>query len=134
MWVTALERDLATTWVKIQVMLEEHEAASEEVQTANEEIRTRAESESGMMKEKMLSMFEAQKEMANLPEQLGVGKWSVVAVTYDGKPALAILSYHTYKKLLETISALQDTVAMCQDEEQMATLRNTLAELQCNME
>lgn len=86
------------------------------------------------MKEKTLSMFEVQKEITNLPKQLVVGKWSVVAVTCDGKPTLAILSYQTYKKLLETISALQDTVAMCQDEGQMATLRNTLAELQLNVE
>ena len=44
------------------------------------------------MKEKLLSMFEAQKATANLPKLLGVGKWSVVAVTCDGKPTLAILS------------------------------------------
>lgn len=82
------------------------------------------------MKEKTLSIFEAQKEILNLPKQLVSGKLHVVAVTCEGKPALAILSYEVYKKLLEAINALQDTVAMCQDVEQMATLRNTLAELQ----
>ena len=86
------------------------------------------------MKEKTLSMFEAQKEILNLPKQLVVGKWRVIAVTCDGKPTLAILSYEVYKKLLETMNALQDTVAMCQDEKQMATLRNTLAELQSDEE
>lgn len=81
------------------------------------------------MKEKTLSIFEAQKEIINLPKQLVAGKWRVITVTCDGKPTLAILSYEVYTKLLETMNALQDTVTMCQDEEQMATLRNTLAEL-----
>jgi len=82
------------------------------------------------MKEKTLSIFEAQREIINLSQQLVAGKLHVIAVTCDGKPTLAILSYEVYKKLLETMNALQDSVAMCQDEEQMATLRNTLAELQ----
>jgi len=82
------------------------------------------------MQEKTLSIFEVQKEIINLPQQLVAGKLRVIAVTCDGKPTLAILSYEVYKKLLETMNALQDSVAMCQDEEQMATLRNTLAELQ----
>ncbi|HET8840009.1 MAG TPA: hypothetical protein VFN35_01020 [Ktedonobacteraceae bacterium] len=86
------------------------------------------------MKEKTLSIFEAQKEIINLPNQLVAGKWHVVTVTCDGKPALAILSYDMYKNLLEAINALQDTIAMCQDEKQMVTLRNTLAELQLDEE
>ncbi|HEU5378321.1 MAG TPA: hypothetical protein VFV38_23095 [Ktedonobacteraceae bacterium] len=86
------------------------------------------------MKEKTLSIFEAQKEILNFPKQLVAGKPHVIAVTCDGKPTLAILSYEVYKKLVETVNALQDTVAMCQDDEQMATLRNTLAELQANKE
>ena len=86
------------------------------------------------MKEKTLSIFEAQKEIINLPQQLGAGKLDVVAVTCDGRPTLAILPYEAYQKLRETINALQDTVALCQDAKQMATLRNTLAELQFNEE
>lgn len=86
------------------------------------------------MKEKTLSIFEVQKEILNFPKQLVAGKSHVIAVTCDGKPTLAILSYEVYKKLVETVNALQDTVAMCQDDEQMATLRNTLAELQANEE
>lgn len=81
------------------------------------------------MKEKTLTIFEAQKEILNLPEQLVAGKLHVVAVTCNGRPALAILSYDVYKKLLEVIDALQETLEMCQDPEQMATLRNSLAEL-----
>lgn len=86
------------------------------------------------MKEKTLSMFEAQKEIINLPNQLAAGKQRVVIVTCDGKPALVILPYEVYKNLLEAINALQDTIAMCQDEKQMATLRNTLAELRLDEE
>ena len=86
------------------------------------------------MKEKTLSIFEVQKEILNFPKQLVAGKSHGIAVTCDGKPTLAILSYEVYKKLVETVNALQDTVAMCQDDEQMATLRNTLAELQANEE
>jgi PHD/YefM family antitoxin component YafN of YafNO toxin-antitoxin module len=82
------------------------------------------------MKEKTLSISEAQKEIINLPKQLVAGKLNVVAVTCDGKPTLAILSYEVYKRLLEVIDALQETLEICQDPEQMATLRNSLAELQ----
>jgi len=81
------------------------------------------------MKEKTLTVFEAQKEILNLPEQLVAGKLHVVAVTCNGRLTLAILSYDVYKKFLEVIDALQETLEMCQDPEQMATLRNSLAEL-----
>src|SRR5579883_1710200 len=82
------------------------------------------------MKEKTLSIFEAQEEILNLPKQLVAGKLHVVAITCDGKPTLAIVSYEVYKRLLEVIDALQETLEICQDPEQMATLRNRLAELQ----
>jgi hypothetical protein len=81
------------------------------------------------MKEKILSISEVEKEIINLPKQLVAGKLSVVAVTCDGKPTLAILSYEVYKRLLEVIDALQETLEICQDPTQMATLRNSLAEL-----
>ncbi|HEU5378939.1 MAG TPA: hypothetical protein VFV38_26235, partial [Ktedonobacteraceae bacterium] len=80
-----------------------------------------------MMKEKMLSIFEVQKEILNLQKQLVAGKLHVVAVTCDGKPTLAILPYATYQRFLEAIEALQETLELCQDPAQMATLRNSLA-------
>jgi PHD/YefM family antitoxin component YafN of YafNO toxin-antitoxin module len=86
------------------------------------------------VKEKTLTISEAQREIIHLPKLLVAGKQRVVAVTCDGKPVLAILPYEAYKRLLETINALQDTIAMCQDEEQMATLRNTLTELRLDTE
>lgn len=82
------------------------------------------------MKEKILTLSEAQRELLNLPQQLAPGKLRVVAVTYEGKPRLAIVSYEMYQKLLATIEALQETLVLCQDPEQMATLRNSLAELE----
>lgn len=82
------------------------------------------------MKEKSLTIFEAQKDLLDLPKQLVVGKRPVIVVTCDGKPTLAILSYEVYQKFLEVIEALQETLEICQDPEQMATLRNSLAELQ----
>ncbi|HEU5381489.1 MAG TPA: hypothetical protein VFV38_39210 [Ktedonobacteraceae bacterium] len=82
------------------------------------------------MKEKSLTIFEARKDLPDLPKQLVVGKRPVIAVTCDGKPILAILSYEVYQKFLEVIEALQETLEICQDQEQMATLRNSLAELQ----
>ena len=82
------------------------------------------------MKEKTLSIFEVQKEILNLPKQLVAGKRNVVAVTCDGKPTLAILPYEVYQRFQKTIEALQETLEFCQDPEQMAMLRNSLAELQ----
>lgn len=82
------------------------------------------------MKEKTLSIFEAQKEILNLPKQLVAGRLNAVAVTCDGKPTLAILSYEVYRRFLEVIDALQETLEICQDPEQMATLRTSLAEIQ----
>lgn len=81
------------------------------------------------MKEKNLSISEVQKEIMNLPKQLVAGKLNVVTVTCDGKPTLAIVSYEVYQRLLEIIDALQETLEICQDPTQMATLRNSLAEL-----
>lgn len=81
------------------------------------------------MKAKNLSMSEVQKEIINLPKQLIAGKLKVVTVMCDGKPTLAIVSYEVYKRLLEIIDALQETLEICQDPTQMATLRNSLAEL-----
>lgn len=86
------------------------------------------------MKEKSLTIFEAQKDLLDLPKQLVVGKRPVIAVTCDGKPTLAILSYEVYQKFLEVIEALQETLEICQDQEQMATLRNSLAEFQLDEE
>lgn len=82
------------------------------------------------MKEKILTLSEAQQEMINLPRQLVPGKRKVIVVTCEGNPRLAIVSYETYQKLLATIEELQETLALCQDPEQMATLRNSLAELE----
>lgn len=86
------------------------------------------------MKEKILTLSEAQQEMISLPQQLVPGKLRAVAVTCEGKPRLAIVSYETYQKLLATIEALQETLALCQDPEQMAALRNSLAELELDRE
>jgi PHD/YefM family antitoxin component YafN of YafNO toxin-antitoxin module len=86
------------------------------------------------MKEKTLTIFEAQKEILHLPNLLVVGKLNVVAVTCDGKPTLAIVSYKVYKRFLEVINALQETLEICQDPAQMATLRNSLAELRSDEE
>jgi PHD/YefM family antitoxin component YafN of YafNO toxin-antitoxin module len=80
------------------------------------------------MKEKNLSMSEVQKEITSLPQQLVAGKLHVVTVTCDGKPTLAIVSYEVYRRLLETINALQETLEIYQDPSQMATLRSGLAE------
>lgn len=80
------------------------------------------------MSEHTLSISEAQRELSGLPEQFE-DELEAVTVTRYGKPVLAILPFHTYKSLLETIGALQETIELLQDEELMASFREGVKEL-----
>ena len=57
------------------------------------------------MSERILSISEAQRELAQLPDQFEEGL-DVVTVTQSGKSVMTILSSDTYKELRETIDAL----------------------------
>ena len=62
-------------------------------------------------------MIEARKKLTQLPEELGEGAESGMAViTRRGKPVLAVLSWDRYESLMETLEILGD-------EEMMASFR-----------
>jgi PHD/YefM family antitoxin component YafN of YafNO toxin-antitoxin module len=70
--------------------------------------------------QKRLPMPQAQEELASLPERLAEEP-GAVAVTDDGEPVLAILSWDFYESLVETLEVLAD-------EDLMAELRQSLQE------
>lgn len=80
------------------------------------------------MSEHTLSISEAQRELSGLPE-LFEGELEAVTVTRYGKPVMAILPFHTYKSLLETIETLLETIEVLQDEELMTSFREGVKEL-----
>ncbi len=81
------------------------------------------------MTEHTLSISEAQRELTRLPEQFEEES-EAVTVTRYGKPVMAILPYNTYKSLLETLEALQETLEIMHDEELMAAFREGVEALQ----
>jgi prevent-host-death family protein len=76
-----------------------------------------------------LSISEFQKEITRLPEHFEEEP-GAVTVTQYGKPVMVILPFNTYKSLLETIEALQETLEILQDEELMTTFRESVKALQ----
>jgi len=81
------------------------------------------------MSKHILSISEAQRELTRLPEQFEEES-EAVTVTRYGKPVMTILPYNTYKSLLETLEALQETLEIMQDEELMAAFREGVKALQ----
>lgn len=81
------------------------------------------------MKETTLSISEAQREITSLPERF-TEELEATIVTRYGKKTMAILPYSTYKTLLETIEALQETIEIMQDDETMAALRESIQALE----
>lgn len=80
------------------------------------------------MSEQILSISEAQRELTRLPDQFEEGS-EAVTVTRYGKPVMTILPYNTYKSLLETVDSLLETIEILQDEELMATFRESIEAL-----
>ncbi len=80
------------------------------------------------MSEQILSISEAQRELTRLPDQFEEGS-EAVTVTRYGKPVMTILPYSTYKSLLETVDSLLETIEILQDEELMATFRESIEAL-----
>ena len=76
-----------------------------------------------------LSISEVQKEITRLLEHFEEEP-EAITVTRYGKPVMAILPFNTYKSLLETIEALQETLEILQDEELMTTFRQSVKALQ----
>jgi PHD/YefM family antitoxin component YafN of YafNO toxin-antitoxin module len=81
------------------------------------------------MKETTLPISEAQREITNLPDRF-TEELEATIVTRSGKKVMAILPYHTYQALLETIESLQETLEIVQDEEMMAAFRKGLEEIE----
>lgn len=81
------------------------------------------------MNETTLSISEAQREITSLPDRF-TGELEATIVTRYGKKVLAILPYHTYKALLETIESLQETLEIMKDPELMAELRESIQEME----
>ena len=77
------------------------------------------------MSEHTLSISEAQKELTRLPEQFEEQPQAVTVTRY-GKPVMSILPYESYRSLLETIDSLLETIEILQDEELMATFRESV--------
>lgn len=80
------------------------------------------------IKERTLSISEAQREITNLPEQFTEPLESVIVTRY-GKPVMAILPHYMYKALLEAIEGLQETLEIVQDAEIMAAFHQGIEDI-----
>lgn len=70
-----------------------------------------------------LTLSEARKHLARLPDELTQGALPAVAIVVEnGEPVLAILPWNVYDGLLETLEILGDS-------EQMALLRSGLQDM-----
>jgi len=81
------------------------------------------------MIEHTFSISEAQAKLTRLPEQFEEDP-EAVTVTRHGKPVMAILPFNTYKSLLETLEALEETMEIMQDEELMTAFREGVKALE----
>ncbi|MEO7022132.1 MAG: hypothetical protein ABI234_18430 [Ktedonobacteraceae bacterium] len=81
------------------------------------------------IKERTLSISEAQREITSLPEQF-TEQLEAVIVTRYGKPVMAILPHYMYKVLLDTIEGLQETLEIVQDEEAIAAFRQGVKDIE----
>ena len=75
-----------------------------------------------MIKETTLPISEVQRVITSLPDRF-TEELEATIVTRYGKKIMAILPYYTYKALLDTLEALQETLEIVQDEDMMAALR-----------
>lgn len=84
------------------------------------------------IKERLLSIAEAQREFTSLPDQFieSTEPLESVIVTRYGKPVMAVMSHAMYKALLETIESLQETLEIVQDAELMAGLRESIQQME----
>jgi antitoxin YefM len=84
------------------------------------------------IKERMLSISEAQREITSLPEQFtgSTEPLESVIVTRYGKPVMAIMPHYVYKALLETIESLDETLEIMKDAELMAGLRESIQQME----
>lgn len=81
------------------------------------------------MREHTLLLSEAQQKLTTLPGRFSK-KLEATIATRNGKKVLAILPYDTYKALLDTIEALQETLEIMKDEETVAALRESIQALE----
>lgn len=86
--------------------------------------------------EQILSISEAQRELTQLPEQFEQGL-ETATITRYGKPVMTIVPAETYKKMRETIDALQEqldglleTIEILQDEETMSAFRRSMQDIE----
>lgn len=63
-----------------------------------------------------------EQEITQLPEQFQEPLEATI-VTRAGKKVMAILPYHTYRALLETLESLQETLEIMSDPEMMEAIR-----------
>lgn len=80
------------------------------------------------MPERIYSISEIRETITRLPEQFEEEP-DVVTVTRHGKPVMTILPTETYRALIETVEALEETLEIIQDEELMAAFRRGVQEL-----
>lgn len=60
-----------------------------------------------------LPMIEARERLTSLPEELEQDKeLGAIAITRQGKPVLAVMSWELYESLVETLEIMSDPEAM----------------------
>ena len=73
--------------------------------------------------ERTLSMAEARKKLAQLPEEFARDpEEGTVTITRHGKPVLAVMPYELFDSIMETLEIMSDP-------ELMAALRQSLQEI-----
>jgi PHD/YefM family antitoxin component YafN of YafNO toxin-antitoxin module len=81
------------------------------------------------IKERSLSISEAQREITSLPEQFTEPLEAAIVTRY-GKKVMAILPYPAYKALLDYIESLEETLEIMSDPEAMAAFRQGVQDIE----
>ena len=81
------------------------------------------------IKERLISISEAQREIISLPEQFTEPVEAAI-VTRDDKAVLAILPHLAYRALLEYIESLEETLEIMSDPETMAAIRQGMKDVE----
>jgi antitoxin YefM len=79
------------------------------------------------MIERTRLISDIEQEITSLPDQFQEPLEATI-VTRDGKKVMAILPYHTYRALLETLESLQETLEIMKDPETMEAIRQGIQE------
>ncbi len=75
-----------------------------------------------------ISMMEARKRLARLPEELADTN-RAIAITRRGEPVLAVMSWELYQVIEEILGAVEETLEAVRDPEVLAALQGEILDI-----